>query len=175
MAPRLRSLLQHTLELVTFIIVFGSIAESEPIRKRFGELVLSIDSKHWRIERPAQHTLNVVPIGALAKTRRPIVVTQSASHDLRGCEVLARTQLPESLYGVIEARAIEVGGLQAVSVQAHTRCRNATPTGVAICIPHRGIGYVLTDRISGCRSAGGSAFSGGNSLEELTTGVQFGP
>ena len=124
---------------------------------------------------PAQHILNVVPLGTMAETARPVVITHSASNNLRDCEVQARAQLPESLYDKPKGREVEVGGLKAVAVHAHTRCRNATPTGIAICIPHRSIGYVVTNRIVGCRTVSGNPFSGSDWFDDLINGIRFAP
>ncbi len=175
MASCLPYLLPRMLAIVAFAALFGSAAVAQLMRENLGELKLSIDAKSWRIERPAQHILNVVPIGTMAKTGRPVVVTQVASNNLRDCEVLARAQLPETLYYQLEEREVKVGGLKAVAVHAHTRCRNATPTGIAICIPHRGIGYVLTNRIVGCRTVSGSPFSGSDWFDDLISGIRFAP
>jgi hypothetical protein len=175
MALGVRDALRRTLECVFFALLFGSTAVAQPVREHFGELELSIDTRNWRIERFAQHIMTVVPIGTMAKTGRPVVVTQAASKDLADCEILARAQLPVSLYNEPLLGEVEVGGLKAVWVHAQTRCRNATPTGIAVCIPHRGFGYVLTNRIIGCRMAGGNPFSGNDWFEDLTKGIRFAP
>ena len=175
MALCLRHPLRRILAVVAFAALFESAAEAQLVRERFGELELSIDAKSWRIERPAQHILNVVPLGTMAETARPIVITHSASNNLRECEVQARAQLPESLYDKPKGREVEVGGLKAVAVHANTRCRNATPTGIAICIPHRGIGYVVTNRIVGCRTVSGNPFSGSDWFDDLINGIRFAP
>ena len=175
MAPSLRYALRRTLVFVTFAALLGSTAVAPPVQERLGELELSLDAKSWRIERPAQHILNIVPIGKMAKTGRPVVVTKTESNNLRDCEALARAQLPGSLYEEPKGLEVEVGGLRAFAVHAHTRCRNATPTGMAICIPHGGIGYVLTNRIAGCRAGGGNPFSGDDWFEDLIRGIRFVP
>lgn len=175
MARHLRYALRRMLEIVAIVVLFGATALAQPVRERFGDLDLSLDAESWRIERPAHHILNVVPIGKMADTGRPVVITRSASSDLEDCEALARAQLPGRLYDEPKSREVEVGGLKAVAVHARTRCRNATPSGVAICIQHRGTGYVLTNRIAGCRSVSGNPFSGNAWFEELTRGVRFAP
>jgi hypothetical protein len=65
--------------------------------------------------------------------------------------------------------------LRGVAVHAHTRCRNATPIGIAVCVPHRGIGYVLVNRSDDCRTVGGNPFSGMDWFENLIKGIRFTP
>jgi hypothetical protein len=175
MALRMRYLLRRVLAIVALATLLGSAAMAQLMREHFGELELSTDAKSWRIERPAQHLLTIVPIGTMAKTASPVLVTQAAITNFADCEVLARAQLPEPLYHQPEGQEVEVGGLKAVAVHAQTRCRNATPTGIALCIPHRGIGYVLTNRIGECRMVSGSPFSGSDWFDNLTKGIRFAP
>jgi hypothetical protein len=176
MASWLRYLLQSTLVLVASGALIGSAALAEPTRELFGQLQLSIDAKSWRIERPAGNILIVVPIGTLAMERRLVVITQTASSDLRDCEAQARVQLGKPLYGDQKAHEVEIGGVKAIAVRASPGCRNAAPRGVAICIPHRGIGYVLADRIIDCQNAGvGGLISGSDWFQELTRGIRFVP
>jgi hypothetical protein len=175
MGLRWRYVLRRTFEFVTLACLFGAAAVAQPVREQFGEMELSIDTGNWRIERPAQHIVNIVPIGAMANKAHPVVMTQATSNDLSSCEDIARAQLPGSLYADPKRREVEVGGMGAVAVYARTRCRNATPTGIAVCIPHRGIGYVLVNRIDGCRTAAGNPFSGIDWFEDLLKGIRFAP
>lgn len=175
MAQFLRKAHRHALGFVAFAVLLGLPAAAQPISEQVGALALALDGKSWRIERSADGIVNIVPIGAMAKTARTVIVTRAASKDLGDCEDLARAQLPASLYGEPTSREVNVGGLKAVAFNARTRCRNATPTGMVVCIPYRGVGYLLTNRISGCRSSDGNPFSGSGWFEDLMSGIRFMP
>jgi hypothetical protein len=83
--------------------------------------------------------------------------------------------LPTSLYVEPTRRDVVVGGVNAVAFSARTRCRNATPLGMVVCVPYRSVGYVLADRIVGCRDSDGNAFSGSDWFEDLIGGIRFTP
>jgi hypothetical protein len=158
---------------VVFAIVCGAEAMAEPKLERFGDMVLTFDGQRWEVVRSAPNILNVRPIGALAKIGRPIILTQGTSRNLRECESEARSNLPSSLFADHLVGETSVAGLQAITLRAHTRCRNATPPGVSICIPYRDASYVLTHRIASCRDFGGSPYSGADWFDELIAGIRF--
>jgi hypothetical protein len=156
-----------------FAIVCGAEAMAEPRLERLGDMVLTFDDQRWEIVRSAPNILSVRPIGSLAKTGRPMTLTQGTSRNLQECEGEARSKLPSSLFTEHLVGEIIVADLQAITLRAHTRCRNATPHGVSICIPYRGVSYVLTHQIASCREVGGSPFSDANWFEDLIAGIRF--
>ena len=174
MPANLPHLLRRAMSVLAFGIVLGSVAMADPKRESLGALDIAVDTTRWRVERPAPHVLTIVPIDALAKRQRHITIMQAISPDLADCERLARVQLPASLYNEAKAWPIDVGGSKAVALHASTRCRNATPRGVAICVPHQGKAYVVVDRIEGCRAAG-NPFSSTDLFDELIRSIRFSP
>lgn len=174
MSQRLRSALRWALPLALLAGLPGAPPVAQTARERLGEMELSIDATSWRIERPAQHGLKLVPIGEMAKAAGTVVVTQASSRNLADCEAHARAQLSGFHYDSPTSAQIEVGGLPAVAMYAPTRCRNATPKGIAVCIPYRGMGYVLVNRIEGCRTGdGGNPFAGRDWFRGLLEGIRF--
>lgn len=67
--------------------------------------------------------------------------------------------------------AVKVGGLAGERFEAHTRCRNATPKGVLICVKSGGVAYLLQSLNPGCH--GRNLFSGIDPLDEIAGGLTF--
>jgi hypothetical protein len=112
------------------------------------------------------------PIGAIAEMHGPVSVSRKPSDGIDSCEGLARIELPGSLYEKPTSQAVEAAGLAALRFVAHTRCRNATPQGVVICIHNRGSAFLSMNLVS-CRSRAGSPFSRTDPLQELIGGIRF--
>jgi hypothetical protein len=175
MATRLRYLLPCVTVIAAVVAMTGHVLGAEPERLFFGDMELPVQHQNWTLERPAPDILHIVPAGPFATSERTIVVTQATSRSLGDCEVLARAQLPLSLYRESIAQQMAISGQTAVILRAPTRCRNATPGGVAICIPHNRTTYVLTYRIASCRNFGGTPYSGNGFVDELTSAIRFRP
>lgn len=67
--------------------------------------------------------------------------------------------------------AVKVGGVAGERFEAHTRCRNATPKGVVICVKRGGVAYLLQSLNPGCH--GRNLFSAIDPLDEIAGGLTF--
>lgn len=152
-------------------------ATAQTTHVRLGALEMVLDG---RAPRAGCAVLGVRPAssgrraGDLARHVRSFFVMQTPIGDLDACEALARAQL-ESLYDEPRVRTIDVESVQAVEARAHTRCRNLTPAGAAICIPYRGFAYLLVDRIAGCQSGGLMLRSTADWLDRIVGSIRFPP
>jgi hypothetical protein len=115
------------------------------------------------------------PIGDIARKLDAVLLTRAPAYDVDSCDALARRQLLGSLYDKPTASPIEIAGIAVVRMVAHTRCRNAMPEGVAVCLPYRGSGYLMVSTRPSCRSGANNLFSGIDPLQELLGDVRFAP
>jgi hypothetical protein len=163
--------------LLSFAFIFwsGLSARAEPLTLRLGEMELVYDAARWRADATSDASVMMQPIGALATVLDPVRVTKAPDIGRDGCEGLARTQLSASLYDRPTIVPFAVANVRAIRMEAHSRCRNAMPSGVAVCMPYRGSGYVLTVSQTGCRDGARNLFSGIDPLEELVRGIRFVP
>ena len=113
-------------------------------------------------------------IGDSARELDPVMVDRDPA-GIADCGQLARRKLGHQLYDEATQSVTEIAGRPAVRLAAHTRCRNAMPQGVVICVEHRGTAYLLSATRPGCRSGGRNLFSGIDPLLELADGVRFLP
>ena len=156
------------------VVMAGLTAASEPGALRLGEMELVFDAARWRAEPAGENSVTLQPVGDAARKLDPVMVTSGPAGE-RDCERLARRRLADRLYEEASASAAEIAGRPAVHLTAHTRCRNAMPRGVVICVEHRGTAYLLSATRPGCRSGGRNLFTGMDPLLELAGGVRFLP
>jgi hypothetical protein len=156
------------------VLVAGLAAAAEPGALRLGEMELVYDTARWRVESAGENSVTLQPVGDAARTLDPVMVDRGPGSE-KDCERLARRRLVDRTYEEATASAAEIAGRPAVRLTAHTRCRNAMPRGVVICVEHRGTAYLLSATRPGCRSGGRNLFSGIDPLLELAGGVRFQP
>jgi hypothetical protein len=169
----MKSVMRTVLSLAC-LLWFGSTAlAAEPRTLRLGHMELVYDAERWIAERSNDNLVTMRPIGAIAEMHGPVSVSRKPSDGIDNCEGLARIELPGSLYEKPTGQAVEVAGLAALRFVAHTRCRNATPQGVVICIHNRGSTFLLTMNLVSCRGRAGSPFSRTDPLQELIGGIRF--
>ena len=137
MAP---SLLTRAIAVLLCFLWLGTSIKAEPRTLRLGEMELAFDAGRWRAESVSENAVNMQPIGAIVRAPDPVLVSRAASDGIDNCQALARRQLSDSFYEEATVNAIEVAGVTAIRLVAHTRCRNAMPRGVAICAQYRGSG-----------------------------------
>ncbi len=159
--------------LAAGLLASGPSLAADQQRVRLGDMELGYDAGHWRAERTAERVQTMRPVGEASGQRRTVVITQAPGPDVDGCEAVARAQLSPPLYDAPAVHPVDIGGVNAVAVQAPTRCRNAAPAGVAICVPYNGTHYLLTARLSECRSDAGNPFSTIDPLEQIIRRIRF--
>lgn len=159
--------------IATVAFVLSPVA-AEQGTLRLGEMELSYDTTRWRAEPASGNSATMRPIGDVARKLDPVVVDHSPAGDRR-CEHLARGKLAGGPYDEPTISTTEIAGRPATRITAHTRCRNAMPRGVVICIEHRGAAYLLSATAPSCRSGGHNLFSGIDPLKELADGIRFLP
>jgi len=152
-----------------------AVAAAEPKTLRFGQMELAYDGERWRPEFAGDATISMQAAGAIARKLDTIAIARAPTEGLEGCKELGQRQFIGSLYDEPKTSPIEVAGVAGIRLSAHTRCRNATPKGVVVCLPYRGTGYVLKATQTGCRSPGYNLFSGIDPLQELLDGIRFVP
>lgn len=140
---------------------------------RIEKMEIAYDAARWSSLPRSENRGTMRAVGALAGEVSSVAVTYVPSQGVEGCDVLARRELQRDLYEEPKASVLEIAGLPAMRFTAHTRCRNATPMGVAICVPHAGAAYLLTSTIIDCRSGAGNPFGGPDPVHELTQGIRF--
>jgi hypothetical protein len=166
-----------TLALAVAVGLIWSSATGAADRKtlRLGHLELSYDAERWRAEPVGDTLATMLPTGTVARKLDAITISRAPADGIEGCRALGTHQFQGSLYEEPTAGPIEVAGVAGIRLNAHTRCRNATPTGVVVCVPYRGMGYLLKATQFGCRSPGYNLFSGVDPLRELLDGIRFVP
>jgi hypothetical protein len=166
-----------TLALAVAVGLIWSSAAGATDRKtlRLGQLELSYDVERWQAELTGDTSATILPTGTIARKLDAITISRAPTDGIEGCRALGTGQFQGSLYEEPTAGQIEVAGVAGIRLSAHTRCRNATPTGVVVCVPYRGMGYVLKATQFSCRSPGYNLFSGIDPLQELLDGIRFLP
>jgi hypothetical protein len=154
-------------------IAAGAAAAATPKLLRLGDMQISYDGARWRADASGEGVLTMHPVGAIATKFDPVRVTRAPGD--QSCEKLGRDALPKTLYEDTAGIHIDVAGMKALRMSAHTRCRNAMPQGVVICMMSGGSAYLLTASRDGCRSGGNNLFSGIDPLNELMGGLRFTP
>jgi hypothetical protein len=156
------------------LVMAAGAAAAEPRSHRLGEMELVYDAARWRAEPANGRSVTLQPIGEAAGKLDPVMVDRGPAGD-GGCEHLARGKLAAGPYAEPAIATMEIAGRPAIRITAHTRCRNAMPRGVVICVEHRGSAYLLSATVPGCRSGARNLFSGIDPLMELAGGVRFPP
>jgi hypothetical protein len=169
----MNSVMRTVLSLACLLWLGSTALAAEPRTLRLGHMEIVYDAERWIAERSNDNLVTMRPIWALAEGRVPVSVSRKPSDGTDSCEGLARIELPEWLYQKPTSQAVEVAGLAALRFVAHTRCRNATPQGVVICIHDRGSTFLLTMNMVNCGDRFGSPSSRTDHLQELIDGIRF--
>ena len=154
---------------------FIEAAAAEPQTLRFGDMELVYDAARWRADTRDENAVAMQPIGDGARKLDAVVLAKGPARDVEECGALARRQLSASFYDEPTTSAVDIAGIAGVRVLAHTRCRNAMPQGLVVCLPHRGSGYMVVATRPSCRSGANNLFSRIDPVQELLDGVRFVP
>jgi hypothetical protein len=160
---------------LAMLLQFGMPAAAEQQSLRLGKMELAYDAARWRAEATAEGSVTMQPIGAIADRLDPVHVGRATGRDIDDCKGMARATLTGPMYEDPVVGYLDVAGVRSVRLKAPVKCRNAMPSGVAICVPYRGSSYTLSASHPGCRSGARNLFSGIDPLDELLRGVRFVP
>jgi hypothetical protein len=142
---------------------------------RLGALTIVYEADRWRAARATEDDVQFYPVGTDDHHRGRVLVSRHLAGDDKACETVANGLLAPPLYEWPTAEGtLAFAGLTASRFRAHTRCRNATPEGVVICVAHRGYFYTVLSRQIGCRD-GSDPFAGPGWLDEFVKGAKLSP
>lgn len=139
-----------------------------------GDVRVTYDDARWRtVERHGR--IEFAPQGENAHRMDGAVLRVSDGDGDNACSDLALRAFEVGHYDTngLAPTPVVVGGIPGQRFEAHTRCRNATPRGVAICVKHGAYAYLLQSLNSGCR--GNNLFSGIDPLNEIAAQITFTP
>ncbi len=163
-------LLMPTLAAIVAGICLFGLASAKAAEFSTDDLRLAYDDSRWRIEAASAHTI-FTPIGDASRVFDPVRLAIVQGQEVGGdCGALAKAVLSGEHYVEAETAATMIDGRPALKVSAATRCRNATPKGVVLCIPALSAAYLLSTTIASCRTAN-NAFTGADGLDELAAGI----
>lgn len=128
------------------------------------------DDTRWKAL-PSDGNVRFEPIGDAAHKLDPVEL--HVADATVSCAELASRAFTFGHYDSDELAptAVKVGGLAGERFEAHTRCRNATPKGVVICVKRGGVAYLLQSLNPGCH--GRNLFSGIDPLAQIAGGISF--
>lgn len=164
--------------LLAGLAVIACVAQGaahEPWVLRLGSLELSYDTARWTMQGAGEHAFDFKPVGESSRNHEDVRVTWKPSERSEGCQAEVRQVLWSEMYEQPVATSVEIAGIAAERFVADTRCRNAVPKGIVICVPRRDGVYLIAATRSSCRDGGRSPFSGVDPLEELARGAKFSP
>jgi len=137
-----------------------------------GDARVAYDDARWRaVEQRGR--IEFAPQGENAR-RMDGAVLRIVDGD-NACSDLALQAFEVGLYDTdgLTSTPVAVGGIAGERFEAHTRCRNATPRGVVICVKHGAYAYLLQSLNPGC--SGNILFSGIDPLNEVAAEITFAP
>lgn len=152
------------------IAIFAVGTKAQQTAHTFGAMTLILDDRDWSFVPEGQSSWRLEPVEDKRRNLRTIRISVQNLEGGATCKGLAEAALAASAYTAPKSFEIVVSEIQAVRAEAHTRCRNATPLGVVVCIPHAGLAHVFANTIVGCRSAG-NPFSKG-SIDRVLASVR---
>lgn len=152
-------------------------ASAEQQLARIGGMSLRTDAARWSVTSVSPNELLLSPTGSISGKHDAIRIVRRKGESIDTCATSARQQWPASLYDEPRLSVVSVAGRDWQRIEGHTRCRNATPTGVMLCTVHDGDLYTLTvlNRISACRNISGVLLSEHALLDEVVAGLAFTP
>jgi hypothetical protein len=153
------------------ILTCAAVAEARKFG--IGDLTLDVDLSRWQVERRGGDELVLEPTGEAVEKVNPLSVRHIAVDGGATCEGLAHEALDAKLYVEIQASAAVTAQLPAVRFESRTRCRNATPKGIVICVKYGGALYLFISRIADCQSAPPIGPLAENPLAEILEGASF--
>lgn len=137
---------------------------------RLGDASIRYDDARWRVSTP-HDALHFEPVATTRPRLDPVTVRRVQTDE--PCRVIAEGVFGFGLYDEhsIKHGATRIGGIAGELYTAHTRCRNATPVGVVVCVRANARTYLVQSVQAGC--TGRNLFSGVDPLAELAGGMTF--
>lgn len=149
-------------------------AANEPGVLHLGSLELSYDTARWRAQAAGERAFDIEPVGENARKLDDVRVTWKPNEAGSTCEAQVGHMLWSEMYEPPVAVPVEIAGIAAQRFVADTRCRNAMPKGVVVCVPHSDGIYLIGATHAGCGGAR-NLFSGIDPLDEIVRGAKFTP
>lgn len=148
-------------------------ASSASSTLRLGEATIEFDAARWQAVARENNTALFVPRGEAAQKLDAVEFGVHPETEAASCADISARLFNAGRYDASNVRMFPttIGGIAAERFEAHTRCRNATPTGAIACIRRDRQTYVLMALQTGC--GGSNLFSGIDPLGEIAKGVRF--
>lgn len=153
----------------------GPAGAAELVHIELGALSALVDRKDWGFEVTGDDRIRLTPMEPGNDDLEPVELVRVKAAAPGACPDLIGAELTEELYRKAETKPATLSGLPATRAEAHTRCRNATPKGVAVCAVAGIDAYLVVSRIETCRRGPGSAFAGESPLDKLLRVLQLAP
>lgn len=161
--------------LCMFLSFDFAMARASEAFFQLGALTVIYETDRWLAARMTDDDVQFYPIGTDDHHRGRVRVSRRLAGDDKACETMANNLLAPPLYErPVAAGTSAFAGLAASRFKAHTRCRNATPEGMVICVGHRGYAYGASTRQISCRD-GSNPFAGQGWLDEFVMGAKLSP
>lgn len=129
------------------------LAAAEQQVARVGDMTIRTDAARWSATSHSPDELLLSPTSSIAGKHDAVRIVRRKGEALQDCRALAKSQWSSDIYADQRTEVAQLGGQQAVRITLHTRCRNATPTGVMVCTIHHGSLYAVMsgNAITDCR------------------------
>lgn len=163
----------HWLVSSALIAGLATAATAKPRAVTLGDLTFTLETTRWQPETLGADAIALQPAGDAIEKVDTIEVRRISSDVRISCSGLARDVLHADLYADMRSASIVVGNRPATRFEALTRCRNATPAGVVVCVANGGALYLIHSRISDCRSAPPLLHSTSDPIAEILQGAVF--
>lgn len=167
-----RNVRRTALPLLVLLSCMVGAARATEMIVNLGDARVRYDDARWTAT-PSAASIRFEPQGEVMRRVDPVelqMVDEAGDCDALAARAFALGPYDES---EITRQATRIGGIDGVRLSAHTRCRNATPRGVAACVRFEGRAYLLSAVLPGCR--GRNLFTGIDPLSELVAGISFLP
>lgn len=155
------------------LMALSTPASSASSTLRIGDATIEYDAARWQAVAKENDAALFVPRGEAAQKLDAVEFGVHPDTEAASCADISARLFSAGHYDASHVRTIPttIGGVAAERYEAHTRCRNATPTGTIACIRRDRRTYVLLSLQTGC--GGSNLFSGVDPLGEIAKGVRF--
>jgi hypothetical protein len=163
------------------LFVAGAAWAAEMAALPLAEATIRFDRTRY-IGEPAGDAIRFVPLAGAQdhaqhrdRPRHTVIVRAVPARAAPTCLRLVQDAFGSDLYDISSMKTwtVTIGGRKAMRASAHTRCRNATPTGEVACVRGESHVYLLEELQRDCQS--GFPFQHADALGEIAAGLSMPP